>query len=180
MALAYARTHGVDVSITRCCNNYGPYQYPEKIVPLFATNLLDGKSVPLYGDGRNVRGWVHVDDHCRGIQIVLERGEPGRVYHINGDAELSNRELTAAILEACGASWEMVIPVVDRKGHDRRYSLDDSLLRSMGHTARVGFAGGLEATIEWYAANRGWWEPLPRPAPPVAGNRPGSGTSRPS
>ena len=180
MALAYARTHGVNVSITRCCNNYGPYQYPEKIVPLFATNLLDGKSVPLYGDGRNVRGWVHVDDHCRGIQIVLERGEPGRVYHINGDAELSNRELTAAILEACGASWEMVIPVADRKGHDRRYSLDDSLLRSMGHTPRVGFADGLEATIEWYAANRGWWEPLPRPAPPVAGNRPGSGTSRPS
>jgi dTDP-glucose 4,6-dehydratase len=160
MALAYARTHGVNVSITRCCNNYGPYQYPEKIIPLFATNLLDGRPVPLYGDGGNVRGWIHVDDHCRGIQLVLERGEPGRVYHIGGDAELSNRELTAAILAICGASWEMVIPVADRKGHDRRYSLDDSLLRSMGYAPRVGFADGLQATIEWYAANRGWWGPL--------------------
>ena len=171
MAVAYARTHGVNVSVSRCCNNYGPYQYPEKIIPLFATNLLDGKPVPLYGDGGNVRGWVHVDDHCRGIQLVLERGEAGRVYHIDGDAELSNRELTASILAACGASWPMVIPVADRKGHDRRYSLDDSLLRSMGYAPRVGFAGGLKATVEWYAANRGWWEPLPRPAPPQAVSR---------
>ena len=107
IALAYARTHGVNVSITRCCNNYGPYQYPEKVIPLFVTNLLDGKPVPLYGDGLNVRGWIHVDDHCRGIQLVLERGAAGRVYNINGDAELSNRELTEAILEACGASWDM-------------------------------------------------------------------------
>jgi dTDP-glucose 4,6-dehydratase len=175
MALAYARTHGLNVSITRCCNNYGPYQYPEKIVPLFATYLLDGQPVPLYGDGRNVRGWVHVDDHCRGVQLVFTRGEAGRVYHINGDAELSNRELTAAILAACGASWEMVIPVADRKGHDRRYSLDDSLLRSMGYAPQVGFADGLTATVEWYAANRGWWEPLPRPAPPGFGNRVGNG-----
>jgi dTDP-glucose 4,6-dehydratase len=166
LAVAYARTHGVNVSVSRCCNNYGPYQYPEKIIPLFATSLLDGKPVSLYGDGGNVRGWVHVDDHCRGIQLVLERGQAGRVYHINGDAELSNRELTASILAACGASWELVIPVADRKGHDRRYSLDDSLLRSMGYAPRVGFADGLRATIEWYAANRGWWEPLPRPAPP--------------
>jgi dTDP-glucose 4,6-dehydratase len=168
IALAYARTHGVNVSVTRCCNNYGPYQYPEKIVPLFVTNLLDGRPVPLYGDGGNVRGWVHVDDHCRGVQLVLARGEPGRVYHINGDTELSNRELTGAILRACGASWEMVIPVADRKGHDRRYSLDDSLLRSLGYAPRVDFAGGLLATVEWYAANRGWWEPLPRVAPPGA------------
>lgn len=167
IALAYARTHGVNVSITRCCNNYGPHQYPEKVIPLFATNLLDGKPVPLYGDGGNVRGWIHVDDHCRGIQLVLERGEPGRVYHINGDAELTNRELTAAILDACGASWDMVIPVTDRKGHDRRYCLDDSLLRSMGYAPRVPFPDGLKATIEWYAANRAWWEPLERPAPPA-------------
>jgi dTDP-glucose 4,6-dehydratase len=169
MALAYARTHGVNVSVTRCCNNYGPYQYPEKIVPLFATNLLDGKPVPLYGDGGNVRGWVHVDDHCRGIQLVLTRGEPGRVYHVSGDAELSNRELTGAILRACGASWEMVVPVADRKGHDRRYSLDDSLLRSMGYAPMVDFADGLTSTVEWYAANRDWWEALPRPAAPEAG-----------
>jgi dTDP-glucose 4,6-dehydratase len=160
LALAYARTHGLNVSVTRCCNNYGPYQYPEKVIPLFATNLLDDEPVPLYGDGGNVRDWVHVDDHCRGIQLVLERGQPGRVYHVNGDAELSNRELTAAILAACGASWEMVIPVADRKGHDRRYSLDDSLLRSMGYAPRIAFADGLKATVEWYAANRSWWEPL--------------------
>ncbi|HEY7264583.1 MAG TPA: dTDP-glucose 4,6-dehydratase [Trebonia sp.] len=167
IALAYARTHGVNISITRCCNNYGPYQYPEKVIPLFATNLLDGKPVPLYGDGGNVRGWIHVDDHCRGIQLVLERGEPGRVYHINGDAEINNRELTAAILETCGATWDMVVSVTDRKGHDRRYCLDDSLLRSMGYAPRVPFPDGLKATIEWYAANRGWWEPLDRPAPPA-------------
>jgi dTDP-glucose 4,6-dehydratase len=166
IVLAYARTHGVNVSITRCCNNYGPYQYPEKVVPLFATNLLDGSPVPLYGDGRNVRGWIHVDDHCRGIQLALERGEPGRVYNINGDVELSNRELTAAILDACGASWDMVVPVADRKGHDRRYSLDDSLLRSMGYVSRVPFSDGLKATVEWYAGHREWWEPLHRPAPP--------------
>jgi len=167
IALAYARTHGLNVSITRCCNNYGPYQYPEKVIPLFATNLLDGKPVPLYGDGLNVRGWIHVDDHCRGIQLVLARGEPGRVYHVNGDTELSNRELTAAILEACGAAWDMVVPVTDRKGHDRRYSLDDSLLRSLGYAPQVPFSEGLKATIEWYAGNRGWWEPLHRPAPPA-------------
>jgi dTDP-glucose 4,6-dehydratase len=175
IALAYARTHGLNVSITRCCNNYGPYQYPEKVIPLFATNLLDGNPVPLYGDGGNSRGWIHVDDHCRGIQLVLEKGEGGRVYHINGDAELTNRELTAAILEICGADWDMVVPVTDRKGHDRRYCLDDSLLRSMGYAPLVPFAEGLKATIEWYAGNRGWWEPLPRPAPP--GRPAASGTS---
>ena len=167
IALAYARTHGLDVSITRCCNNYGPCQYPEKVIPLFATNLLDGKPVPLYGDGGNVRGWIHVDDHCRGIQLVLEKGAPGRVYHVDGGTELSNRELTAAILEACGASWQMVVPVTDRKGHDRRYSLNDSLLRSMGYAPRIPFPEGLKATIAWYADNRQWWEPLDRPAPPA-------------
>ena len=167
IALACARTHGLDVSITRCCNNYGPYQYPEKVIPLFATNLLDGRPVPLYGDGENVRGWIHVDDHCRGIQLVLEKGAPGRVYNIDGGTELSNRELTAAILEACGAGWEMVVPVTDRKGHDRRYSLDDSLLRSMGYAPRVPFSDGIKATVAWYADNRQWWEHLDRPAPPA-------------
>jgi dTDP-glucose 4,6-dehydratase len=165
LALAYARTHGLDVSITRCCNNYGPYQYPEKVIPLFATNLIEHKPVPLYGDGGNVRDWIHVDDHCRGIHLVLEKGAPGRVYHINGDTELTNRELTAAILAACGASWQMVVPVTDRKGHDRRYSLDDSLLRSMGYAPRIQFPDGLKATVAWYADNRHWWEPLDRPAP---------------
>jgi dTDP-glucose 4,6-dehydratase len=167
IALAYARTHGVNLSVTRCCNNYGPRQYPEKVIPLFATNLLDGSPVALYGDGGNVRGWIHVDDHCCGIQLALERGEPGRVYHINGDVELSNRELTEAILDKCGASWSDVVPVEDRKAHDRRYCLDDSLLRSMGYAPLTPFSDGLKATIEWYAGNREWWAPLGRPEPPA-------------
>jgi dTDP-glucose 4,6-dehydratase len=173
LARAYARTHGLNVSITRCCNNYGPYQHPEKVIPLFVTNLLDGLKVPLYGDGQNVRGWVHVDDHCRGIQLVLERGEPGGVYHINGDVELTNIELARALLECCGADWEMVAHVEDRKGHDRRYSLDDSLLRGMGFAPRIPFSQGLADTIRWYERNRGWWEPLKRAGHgvPAAGGR---------
>jgi dTDP-glucose 4,6-dehydratase len=168
LARAYARTYGLNVSVTRSGNNYGPYQYPEKIIPLFVTNLLDGAKVPLYGDGGNVRGWVHVDDHCRGIHLVLERGESGGVYHISGGTELTNAELTQALLDGCGAGWEMVQPVSDRKGHDRRYSLDDSLLRSMGYRPRVPFADGLAATIRWYRENRAWWEPLKR----ATGERP--------
>jgi dTDP-glucose 4,6-dehydratase len=160
LAGAFARTYGLDVSITRCCNNYGPYQYPEKVIPLFVTNLLDGLKVPLYGDGLNVREWVHVDDHCRGIQLVLEKGQRGRIYHIAGDAELSNKELTRALLESCGAGWDMVAYVADRKGHDRRYSLDDSVLRGMGYAPQVPFAEGLKATVRWYQENRRWWEPL--------------------
>jgi dTDP-glucose 4,6-dehydratase len=160
IARAYARTHGLDVSITRCCNNYGPYQFPEKLIPLFTTNLLDGNKVPLYGDGQNVRGWIHVDDHCRGVQLVVEQGKPGFVYHINGDTELTNTELTGELLEICGAGWDMVTRVEDRKGHDRRYSLDDSVLRGMGYAPRIPFAEGLRATVDWYAGNRAWWEPL--------------------
>ncbi len=160
MARAYARTHGLNVSITRCCNNYGPYQFPEKIIPLFVTNLLDGLKVPLYGDGGNVRDWIHVDDHCRGIQLVLEQGTAAGVYHINGDVELTNLELTRAILEHCGAGWDMVTPVADRKGHDRRYSLDDSRLRALGYAPRIPFADGLTETVRWYTDHRSWWEPL--------------------
>ena len=158
--------------ITRCCNNYGPYQYPEKVIPLFVTNLLDGQQVPLYGDGGNVRGWIHVDDHCRGIQLVLERGRAGETYHIDGDAELTNLELTAALLECCGAGWDMVTKVPDRKGHDRRYCLDDSALRAMGYAPGIPFRQGLEATVRWYAGNRTWWEPLKRQgaAPTPAGS----------
>jgi dTDP-glucose 4,6-dehydratase len=165
MARAYARTHGMDVRITRCCNNYGPYQYPEKVIPLFVTNLLDGLRVPLYGDGGNVRGWIHVDDHCRGIQLVLERGQPGGTYHINGDAEMSNLDLTAMLLECCGAGWDMVDRVPDRKGHDRRYSLNDDALRALGFAPRIPFRPGLRETVRWYQANRAWWEPLKQPAP---------------
>jgi dTDP-glucose 4,6-dehydratase len=162
MAQAYAVTHGLNISITRSCNNYGPYQFPEKVIPLFVTNLLDGQKVPLYGDGRNVRGWIHVDDHCRGIQLVLERGDPAGIYHINGNAELSNLELTQVILDSCKASCDMVTPVADRKGHDRRYCLDDSALRALGYAPRTPFAEGLASTVRWYLDHRDWWEPLKR------------------
>jgi dTDP-glucose 4,6-dehydratase len=160
IALAYHRTHGLDVIITRCCNNYGPYQYPEKVIPLFITNLLDGGRVPLYGDGGNIREWVHVDDHCRGIQLAAQHGLAGRVYHIGGDVELANKELTSRLLDVCGAGWDAVDYVTDRKGHDRRYSLDFTALRSLGYTPLVAFNEGLEETVRWYERNRSWWEPL--------------------
>ena len=160
MARAYARTHGLPVSITRCGNNYGPYQYPEKVIPLFVTNLMDGRTVPLYGDGGNVRDWIHVADHCRGIQTVAERGEPGEVYHIAGTAELANLDLTRHLLDALGADWSRVERVPDRKGHDRRYSLSDAKLRRLGYAPQVAFEDGIAETIRWYAGNREWWEPL--------------------
>jgi dTDP-glucose 4,6-dehydratase len=160
LARAYARTYGLNVSITRCSNNYGPYQFPEKVIPLFVTNLIDGRKVPLYGDGLNVRDWLHVDDHCRGIQLVAERGRPGDCYNIGGGRELTNKELTGQLLEACGAGWEMVNYVEDRKGHDRRYSVDDGKLRALGYRPRVPFEEGLAATVQWYRDNRAWWEPL--------------------
>ncbi len=160
LALAYARTHGLDVRITRGCNTYGPYQYPEKVIPLFVTNLLDGQPVPLYGDGKHVRSWLHVDDHCRGIHLVLRDGEPGAIYHIGGEAELSNIELTQMVLDRCGAGWQMVRRVADRKGHDRRYSLDDSRLRGLGYAPATRFGDGLAATVAWYEDNRTWWRPL--------------------
>lgn len=157
IARAYAITHGLNVSITRCCNNYGPRQYPEKVVPLFVTNLLRGRKVPLYGDGGNVREWIHVDDHCAGIRLVAEVGEPGEVYHIAGEAELTNKELTGLLLEACGKGWDMVEHVADRKGHDRRYSLDDGKLRALGYRPAIPFEQGLKDTVRWYAEHRSWW-----------------------
>ncbi len=161
LALAYARTHGMDVVVTRCSNNYGPYQFPEKVIPLFVTNLLDGRKVPLYGDGGNVRDWLHVDDHCQGIQLVAHRGRPGEVYHIGGGTELTNKELTALLLEACEAGWDMVEPVADRKGHDRRYALDISKIsEELGYVPGVGFEEGLADTVTWYREHRDWWEPL--------------------
>jgi len=160
IARAYARTHGLPVAITRCGNNYGSYQYPEKVIPLFVTNLMDGRSVPLYGDGGNVRDWIHASDHCRGIQVVAEHGDPGEVYHIAGTAELSNLELTQRLLDAFGADWDRVERVEDRKGHDRRYSLSDAKLRRLGYTPQVPFEEGLAATVRWYEENRAWWEPL--------------------
>jgi dTDP-glucose 4,6-dehydratase len=160
IAQAYAVTHGLPVLITRCGNNYGPYQYPEKIIPLFVTNLMRGRRVPLYGDGGNVRDWVHVSDHCAAIQLVAERGDPGEVYHIAGTAELSNVELTERLLAAFHAGWDRVERVADRKGHDRRYSLDDAKLRGLGFEPRVDFEQGLADTVRWYAGNTAWWEPL--------------------
>jgi dTDP-glucose 4,6-dehydratase len=161
LARAFHRTHGLPVSITRCSNNYGPYQFPEKVIPLFVTNLIDGRKVPLYGDGLNVRDWLHVADHCRGIQLVAEAGRPGEIYNIGGGTELTNRELTERLLAATGRDWSFVEPVADRKGHDRRYSVDISKISSeLGYAPQVDFAVGLADTVEWYRENRAWWEPL--------------------
>jgi dTDP-glucose 4,6-dehydratase len=161
IARSYVVTHNLDVVITRCTNNYGHNQYPEKVIPLFVTNLLDGLKVPLYGDGLNVRDWLHVDDHCRGIAVVLERGRTGEIYNIGGGIELTNRELTARLLEACGRDDSFITPVEDRKGHDRRYSLDDSKLRNeLGYEPLTGIDEGLEATVKWYRDNEAWWRPL--------------------
>jgi dTDP-glucose 4,6-dehydratase len=157
---AYNVTYGLNISSTRCSNNYGPFQFPEKLIPLFVTNLIDGGKVPLYGDGLNVRDWLHVDDHCRGIAIVIAKGEPGQSYNIGGGLELNNRQITEQVLEAMGADWDSVRPVEDRKGHDRRYSVDDSRLRGLGYEPQHAFADGLAETIAWYRANEAWWRPL--------------------
>jgi dTDP-glucose 4,6-dehydratase len=161
LALAYSRTHGLDVAVTRCSNNYGPYQFPEKVIPLFVTNLLDGMKIPLYGDGRNVRDWLHVDDHCAGIAVALTQGRAGEVYNIGGGTELSNLELTQIILEACGADWTAVERVPDRKGHDLRYSVDITKISDeLGYRPRVPFDTGISETVTWYREHREWWEPL--------------------
>jgi len=161
LARSYFRTHGLDVSITRCSNNYGPFQFPEKVIPLFVTNLLDGLRVPLYGDGLNVRDWLHVDDHCRGIALVAEGGRAGEIYNIGGGIELTNRELTERLLAAVGADWSSVEPVQDRKGHDRRYSVDWSKINAeLGYSPQHTFDVGLAETVAWYRDNRSWWEPI--------------------
>ncbi|MDG4837041.1 dTDP-glucose 4,6-dehydratase [Micromonospora sp. WMMD967] len=161
LALAYHRTHGMDVVVTRCSNNYGPYQYPEKVIPLFVSNLLDGATVPLYGDGGNIRDWLHVHDHCRGIALVQQKGRPGEVYNIGGGTELTNKDLTGRLLDACGAGWDRVVPVTDRKGHDRRYSLDITKIhQELGYSPSITLDQGLADTVAWYRDNRAWWEPL--------------------
>jgi dTDP-glucose 4,6-dehydratase len=158
VARAYWRTHGLDVRITRCSNNYGPYQHPEKLVPNFITRLLTGGTVPLYGDGRNVREWLHVDDHCRAIQLVLTRGAAGEIYNIGGGTDLSNREVTERLLELCGAGWDRVRHVPDRKGHDLRYAIDDSKIRSvLGYAPQWSFERGLADVVAWYRNNPQWW-----------------------
>jgi dTDP-glucose 4,6-dehydratase len=161
LARSYFRTFGLDVVITRCSNNYGPYQFPEKVIPLFVTNLMDGKQVPLYGDGLNVRDWLHVDDHCRGIQLVLDGGRAGEIYNIGGGTELTNKELTYRLLAAMGADEDMIRAVEDRKGHDRRYSVDISKITAeLGYQPEVDFQTGLAQTIDWYRSHRDWWQPL--------------------
>ncbi|MFE5393185.1 dTDP-glucose 4,6-dehydratase [Streptomyces sp. NPDC056568] len=161
LARAYHRTHGLPVCITRCSNNYGPYQNPEKMIPLFVTRLLDGQKVPLYGDGGNVRDWLHVDDHCRAIALVAEKGAAGEVYNIGGGTELANRELTGRLLRMVGADRSMVENVADRKGHDRRYSVDITKISTeLGYRPRISFDEGLAETVEWYKKRRDWWQPL--------------------
>jgi len=158
---AYHRTYGMNVSTTRCSNNYGPYHFPEKLIPLFVTNLIDGHHVPLYGTGENVRDWLHVDDHTRGIAMVVTGGRPGEVYNIGGGTELSNRELTGLLLEATGRDWSYVDFVEDRLGHDLRYSVSiDKIRRELGYEPQVDFQEGLVAVVEWYREHRDWWEPL--------------------
>ena len=160
-ALAYHRTYGLSVMVTRCSNNYGPRQFPEKVIPLFVTNLKDGHKVPLYGDGLNVRDWLHVDDHCRGVLLVLESGRAGEIYNIGGGTELTNRDLTDRLLALCGCDASMIEPVIDRLGHDRRYSVDWSKIKDeLGYEPQVGFDEGLAATVQWYRDNEEWWRPL--------------------
>ena len=161
LARSYHRTHGLNVSITRCSNNYGPYHFPEKVIPLFVTNLIDDLHVPLYGEGNNIRDWLHVDDHTRGIAMVLVGGRPGEIYNIGGGTELTNKQLTEMLLEATGKDWSYVDRVQDRLGHDLRYSVDISKIRDeLGYEPQVPFGEGLADVVRWYQENREWWQPL--------------------
>jgi dTDP-glucose 4,6-dehydratase len=161
LARSYNRTHGMDVVITRCSNNYGTHHFPEKLIPLFITNLIEGMKVPVYGTGENVRDWLHVDDHCRGIYSVLMNGRSGEVYNIGGGRELTNNEITSLILEAMGADESSIEYVEDRKGHDLRYSVDwTKINRELGYEPQVKFEDGLRETIQWYLDNEAWWKPL--------------------
>jgi len=158
---AYHRTYGMDVRITRCSNNYGPYQYPEKVIPLFITNLIQDKKVPLYGQGLNVRDWLHVTDHCRGIHLVITKGKPGDIFNIGGGRELSNLELTRVILREMGAREERIEEVTDRLGHDFRYSLNiEKITKQLGYKPEISFEEGISQTIEWYKSQKKWWGPL--------------------
>ncbi|MFG2645308.1 dTDP-glucose 4,6-dehydratase [Streptomyces sp. NPDC048370] len=161
VARSYVHTHGLNLSITRCSNNYGPHQHPEKLIPLFITNLLAGESVPLYGDGRNIREWLHVDDHCRAIHTVLTRGRAGEIYNVGGGNEQTNLQITGRLLELCGADESMIRWVADRKGHDLRYSIDESKIREeLGYEPLISFEEGLRDTVSWYRDNPGWWKSI--------------------
>ena len=160
IALAYHHTHGTPVVVTRCTNNFGPYQYPEKAIPLFTTNLLDGKKIPLYGDGLNERDWLFVDDHCSGVYLVLTKGTLGEIYNIGAGNETPNRVLVNKLLEAFGVGEEMVQYVEDRKGHDRRYSVNIDKITKLGWKKERTLDEALAETVQWYRDNRWWWEPL--------------------
>ena len=160
LARSFFITHGLPVIVTRCTNNYGPYQFPEKLIPLFVTNLLEGKKVPIYGTGRNIRDWLYVIDHCRAIDFVLQHGKSGEVYNIGGGAEKTNFEITTKILELLGKDESMIDYVPDRKGHDFRYSLDFGKLRTLGWKPAYTFDDALAATVTWYVENEWWWRPL--------------------
>ena len=161
LARSYHRTHNLDVVITRCSNNYGTHHFPEKLIPLFITNLLEGRKVPVYGTGKNVRDWLHVDDHCRGIFNVLMKGRSGQVYNIGGGRELTNIEITHLLLEAMGADESSIEYVEDRKGHDLRYSVDwTKINKELGYEPQVNFEDGIKDTIQWYRDNQAWWKPL--------------------
>ena len=165
---AYNRTHKLDTVITRCSNNYGQYQFPEKVMPLFITNIIESKKVPLYGNGLNIRDWLHVDDHCRGIALALTKGRAGEVYNIGGGTELTNVELTHKILKAMGVGEEFIQPVEDRKGHDLRYSVDISKInKELGYSPQVNFEEGLLQTINWYRNNEAWWKKHKQAAPAI-------------
>ena len=164
IALSYHHTYGLPVSVTRCTNNFGPYQYPEKAIPLFTTNLLDGGRIPLYGDGLNERDWIFVDDHCAGVQTVLDHGEDGEIYNIGAGNETPNRVLVDKLLTLLGKGEESVQYVTDRLGHDRRYSVDISRVTALGWRRVRTLDEALEATVDWYRDNRWWWEPLKQPA----------------
>jgi dTDP-glucose 4,6-dehydratase len=157
---AYVRTFGVAASITRGSNTYGPNQYPEKFIPLFVTNALDSEALPLYGDGRQVRDWLFVEDHCAGIELVLREGGPGEIYNVGGGDEHENIEVAQRLIELTGADPSLLRRVEDRPGHDRRYSLDTTKLGALGWRPGTGFEDGLRATVDWYRANRPWWEPI--------------------
>ena len=160
LAYSYWATYDVPVIVTRASNNYGPYQFPEKVIPLFVTNAIDGLPVPLYGDGGNVRDWLHVDDHCRALRLLIREGRNGEVYNIGGGNEVQNIELTESILSLLGRPRSLIMPVTDRPGHDRRYSLDTSKLRALGWTPQVPFADGLRTTVDWFRQNEWWWRPV--------------------
>jgi len=158
---SYFKTHGMDIRVTRCSNNYGRNQFPEKVIPLFVTNLIDNKKVPVYGSGLNVRDWLHVDDHCRGIHLALTKGKAGEIYNIGGGTELNNLELTDKILDIMGKGQESIEYVEDRKGHDLRYSVDTTKISNeLGYVPQVDWEVGLKETINWYQENEAWWRPL--------------------